>query len=322
MTWREVLKSKPACLIYGHDGFDLDVLLNVRSLYTDLGFKVFFSNTLQPASLLVVIRPPDVHLPVSSYQSVHVYDYVANDFPMLIESLKTHRDVWILSSSELRRDDLRKDCPALEDRIVFQFPPVDVRLWMSSLKPVEYEFVHIGNYKPYYSDNSDQYAGQLLGLVSEGTVAVWGAGWNEPLEAKSSRGSLRVHEVSGIYSSARHGVGMMYPNQRSLALSGRFWHGPLNGCPILSEPNVFCGVIPGVVEWNFDRKTIENAAITSRHDLVQAAASYWSGKYGDLLAHWTLVAHAEQYEVKRRYLLRRMVLTANNTVRRFKQKYA
>ena len=44
-------KSK-TCLIFGMDGFDLCVSINLTLYYASLGFRVFLSRTLFPADVL------------------------------------------------------------------------------------------------------------------------------------------------------------------------------------------------------------------------------------------------------------------------------
>jgi hypothetical protein len=74
----------------------------------------------------------------------------------------------------------------------------------------------------------------------------------------------------------------MYPYQRNLTISGRFWLGPLNGAVILSEPNDLISIIPGVKEFDFQSTSFDihrDFTFQERLDLSKKAKFYWDRHY-------------------------------------------
>lgn len=286
--------------MYGHDGFDVDVLRNLQSLYSGLNFRIAISNTLVPAGLLVIQRPPSTALDLAQYAAVHLYDYVANDLTPLLRSCSSHPGLLIFASSLERRGQLVEKFPELSEKIHISAPPVDTRLWISSKVRDEpkYEIVHIGNHKPYYSDGVDVYASQFLRMLQNGGVHVWGAGWDGLIEADFWHGRSSIGRVSDIYASSRIALGMMYPHQRGVSLSGRFWHAPLNGCQLISEPSIFAGAVPGVVRNDYAQNSAEGffPGTVNRYQLANEAAAYWEDAYASLKA--IVRDHLEKYDVR------------------------
>lgn len=280
MEFKRLDSGKPTCLIYGHDGFDVDVLYNVRSLYRSLEFEVHFGKRIQPANLLVIIRPPNTQLNFSGFDSIHIYDYVGFDFPLLLAEIDCKTDLWIFCASEQRKQSLAEANPGIAHRIVFWLPPVDTSIWMSKIvEPQEYGLIHIGNYKPYYSHGHDEFSVTLTSMIEQGAVDVWGSGWEELGQSRTHHGSLRIRDVSKVYARAGQAVGMMYPHQRNQTLSGRFWHAPLNGCTIISEPSLYSGQIPGVQDWSCLSHIISPRTWTERVRLQESSRAYWDAKY-------------------------------------------
>jgi hypothetical protein len=272
------------CLIYGHDGFDLDVLYNLRALYRDLGFTVSFSNQLRKADLLVVQRCPNAALDVSGYETVHVYDYVGNDISLFLESLVDAIGVSVFSSSSARVDEHLLNTPGLAGMIFDVLPPVSSEIWAVPLADVQYPIVHIGNYKPVYSTGEDAYSRGLMRAVNTRATHVWGAGWTAP--GATLHGKLNVFKVSGTYARAQVALGMMYPFQRETTFSGRFWQAPLNGCLLLSEPSLYSKSFPGVLQTDYSNEDIsgQTAIRHDRQELQVAAKLFWDEKYEDTRA--------------------------------------
>jgi hypothetical protein len=275
------------CIIYGHDGFDVDVLRNLQFLYSSFGYRIAISKQLIPADLLVVQRPPSAPLNFAKYGVVHLYDYVGNDLLSLLLSCGNHPGLLIFASSTARRNELLERFPDLSEKIRVSAPPVCTQLWMAKSlgsKP-KYELVHIGNYKPYYSETWDEYASRFLKLIRCGGVHVWGAGWEDRLDGGYWRGRLGIGKVSEIYSKSLVALGMMYPNQRAVSLSGRFWHAPLNGCHVISEPSVFAGELPGVLSSEYiNAPDPQEFTEASRIRLRQQSAKYWDDAFETLKA--------------------------------------
>lgn len=275
------------CIIYGHDGFDVDVLRNLQSLYSGFQYRIAISKRLIPADLLVIQRPPSAALDLSNYSAVHLYDYVANDLSPLLASCLDHPGLLVFASSSARRDELIQELPELAAKISVSCPPVHGPLWMSKKihEDPKYDVVHIGNYKPYYAGHTDPYASRFLQMIRAGGVHVWGVGWRDSLKPQYWHGRLAIGKVSEIYASSRFALGMMYPHQRTVSLSGRFWHAPLNGCHVISEPGVFAGELPGVVSSDFlNTPEPQNFSETVRLQLREEAANYWAREFRSLEA--------------------------------------
>lgn len=284
--------------MYGHDGFDVDVLRNLQSLYSGLNFKIAISKDLIPADLLVIQRAPCAALDLRQYEAVHLYDYVANDLTELLQSCKEHPALLIFASSTARRGQILEKFPELTDKIHVSAPPVDTHLWVSSnlYRATKYEVVHIGNHKPYYSGGADVYATRFLSLLQNTGVHVWGVGWDSVLKAEYWHGRSSIGKVSNLYGSSRIALGMMYPHQRGVSLSGRFWHAPLNGCQLISEPSIFSGKIPGVISSDYAQNPaavlLQNPV--DRLKLANDAAAFWDDAFASLKA--VARAHLETYE--------------------------
>lgn len=292
-------------LIYGHDGFDLDVLHNLRSFYKGLGCIVGFSRKLMPADILIIQRPPNSALDLERYSAVHIFDYVGSPIPNLLISVRNLSTVTIFAPSNERALELIGLEPALADRIAIAAPPVDPALWMASRPGVPRlaKPVHIGNYKSYYADGSDFYSSRFMRLIDEGIVDVWGGGWPEyETGQRRSRGRLGVFRVSGRYAGRRLALGMMYPNQRSISLSGRFWHAPLNGCALLSEPAAYSQSVPGVYEFDFTLPMLERieSSLPCPEAIQLEAQDYWTNN---------LILLRERVSLALRALTRRRGLT-------------
>lgn len=268
------------CHIVGHAGFDLDVLYNLTSFYRSLRLHVFFSRTPAPADVLAVVRPQPMALPSRNYGFVHVWDYVGDAAERVIGFVRSAgENCIVLTSSEFRRRELVAAAPELDGRVTVLLPPVDVDMWTTRrAMPRRRPIVHIGHFKPYYADarSGDVYAERFLRLLCDEQAHVWGAGWRGA-EARNWHGALNPFRVSRTYATAGVGLGMMYPFQRDRTLSGRFWHAPLNGCALLSEPSVYSRVIPGVVETTYEAADVERvtSGLSDGDDIREKAVHFW-----------------------------------------------
>jgi hypothetical protein len=75
---------------------------------------------------------------------------------------------------------------------------------------------------------------------------------------------------------------MMYPWQRAITFSGRFWHAPLNGCALISEPATWVAALPGVMETDYSEASIEDILRGGPGDpreIREAAHRYWTHEY-------------------------------------------
>jgi hypothetical protein len=175
----------------------------------------------------------------------------------------------------------------LKENVEILLPPVYTKHWVSRKKlKAKYLVTHIGNYKPYYAGQGDPYAREFMKQIDSEFVHVWGRGWpNTPgREIKIKKASL--YSVSAIYKKSLLALGMMYPFQRDLTISGRYWHAPLNGAYVLSEPNFLASSIPGVLETTYENdfdEVISNITIESRNELQKKSKIYWDENYRDSL---------------------------------------
>jgi hypothetical protein len=260
------------CLIYGHDGLDLDVTYNLQSFYRRLGFKVFFSKNLYNADLLVVIRAFDRESNISNhnFKLIHIYDYAGWDYDAFVYTID-HSRTYIFCTSEARKERLTAKLNFPGDRIFIALPPVDIEIWSKKLKHPDYRLVHIGNFKPII--DLDKTRDLFYQAINHFNVQVWGTEW-KGLKKELCHGKAGLFEVSSIYSKSEYAFGLMYPFQREVTFSGRFWHAPLNGCCLFSEPGLFTQKIPGIIETDYsfadigikieeriDRKKVQKKAI-------------------------------------------------------------
>lgn len=283
----EIVKvSNPlSCLILGYDGFDLDVVHNLRSFYSLLGFKVTISRRPIAADILVIHRPPNIPLNLGGYHSVHVFDYVGTPVFNLLPSLPaTGRTVWY-ASTEARAEELATVIVDQPIRIEVLPPPVDVALWSESPTEVEYKYVHIGNAKATYKNGSDAIAASFVRILREKDVHVWGNGWEGIIPRSRLHGVARLRDVSRLYARTEYALGMMYPSQRSRTFSGRFWQAPLNGALLLSESAMWVGRSPGVQPIDYAGGWVprDDRTVGMRTNMRDMARDWWYEQFQSAL---------------------------------------
>lgn len=274
------------CLIFGHIGLDLDVTFNLRSFYRELGFVVIFSDKLYQTDLLVIVRGGDKPLDLKqySYSLVHVYDYGGWDYSQLVCSLD-FKNSYIFSTSLDKRTQIIKDFKFPENQIFIAFPPVDLKLWVEPLEDIKYEKVHIGNYKPI--DGTDNYKEKFNNYIIKNSVNIWGLGWTSMVRKEYYHGKLGLFNVSKIYAKSGLALGLMYPFQREVTFSGRFWHAPINGCSVVSEPGLYTKKIPGIIETDYLPENIDSnlSSLEDRKDIARKAQQYWLDQKCITLSH-------------------------------------
>jgi hypothetical protein len=284
---------KPLALIYGHDGFDPDINLNLRHFYGDLGFRVRTSRQLIDCQLLVITRTPNSDLDLSAYSQVHVYDYVCMNNDEFMKSIQHHPGVRVFSPSQARMNTTLQVSPNLEGKILEMLPPVSTSIWTNKPKfESKFKVVHIGNFKSSLEDVSDKFSSDFLKSLNENSVDVWGERWTGHVPRERIHGRASLLSVPSIYRSATLAIGIMYPYQRNLTISGRLWMAPLNGTRLLSEPNSQIREIPGVVESDFSAESIRNGleiGYQSRIELAIEARKFWDTHYahaGSLISNF------------------------------------
>ena len=261
------------CLIFGLNCLDFDVVLNVEAFYKHLGFKVFFSNKLYEADLLVVVRASTpIDLSPYHFQLIHVFDYEGGEIDAFVSSTD-YQKTYICTSSETHRQRIIHKTGFPANQIFKAFPPVETKIWMEKNKKISYDLVHIGHFKL----NEDTIRTKLVEIIQTLNVDVWGERWEHIAPKKYYHGKLGLFNVSKIYAKSKYALGLMLPHQRNETYSGRFWHAPLNGCYILSEPGLYTKEIPGIIETDHSLSdvSLKISKNTDREALKKEAEQYW-----------------------------------------------
>jgi len=276
------MSYRPTVLVYGHDGLDPDVSVNLLHAYRQAGCRPFLSRRLVPADVVCVERTPCEALDLSAYRVVHVLDYACQANEAFLRALQPHPAVTVFFPSARRRDEQLASAPGLARAARVLLPPVAVPLWRARpRRKRDLALVHVGNFKPYYRDRSDPYATALLDRAQAGDLHLWGQGWEGCAPPAMQHGKAALRDVSGIYADTRVALGMMYPYQRNRTISGRFWHAPLNGALLLSEAGSLDLPIPGVLHVPELPSPAELERLLSRHDadaVARQAQAYWSAQ--------------------------------------------
>ena len=275
-------KSK-TCLIFGMDGFDLCVSINLTLYYASLGFRVFLSRTLFPADVLVLTRyqfpiegcPKDFFKDIPLETPIHIYPYVGIH-PRCFESALQGRPVTVFAPSE----ELRCNDTAGFTQII-SFPPVWVPFWARRSEERVFPIVHIGNLKKRgeFADGWPE-CEALIHALSRADAHCWGShGWENVSEVPNRHGELPIFEVPEVYARTKIALGLMYPYQRqSKTISSRFFQAPLCGAPILSEKDTRTD-IPGVLPCGLDDIELKIQLVKKSHDEIQQEAiTYWEQK--------------------------------------------
>lgn len=277
------MSYRPTVLVYGHDGLDPDVSVNLLQAYRASGYRPFLSRQLVPADAVCVERTPTDAVDLSAYGAVHVLDYACQSNAEFLRGLQHHPEVAVFFPSAKRRDEQLELVPALERAARVLLPPVAVAAWVATPRPKRrLPLVHIGNFKPYYRDRSDPYASHMLALAETGAIHLWGQGWEGYAPAAMQHGKAALRSVGVIYADTQVALGMMYPYQRNRTISGRFWHAPLNGALLLSEAGSLGLPIPGVVETADMPTAGELERLVSRHDsdaVAREAQTFWTSAW-------------------------------------------
>lgn len=270
------------CLIYGHNGLDLDVTFNLVAFYKKIGFTTVFSENLFDADLLVVIRAVDkpVDLSKHKFSVVHVFDYGGWGYDKFVTSINPAIS-FIFTTSETTKKHLINDLNFPSEHVFVALPPVDIAIWSHKVEEVKYQIVHIGNFKPI--TEKDNFKERFNEIIGHSKVHVWGLGWQ--LVEHLYHGKTGVFDVSNIYSHSKYALGLMYPFQREVTFSGRFWHGPLNGCSVFSEAGLYSQKMPGVIETDYSIVDIEKKIKNNvdRIALQREAQIFWINKYNETL---------------------------------------
>lgn len=265
------------CLILGYDGFDLDVAHNVRRLYAALGYRVFSSRVPRGGDLIAVHRPPNTRIDLSTFPIVHVWDYVGTEVTSFVESVQTHEGLtWFASTAE-RSGEIRRKYPTIADRVVVAAPPVAIADWARHPVASRYEAIHVGNYKPSYASGEDQDSVAFLDYLRRYRIPVWGAGWSGIVDPSQAMGPATLRDVSDLYAQSTIALGMMYPYQRAVTFSGRFWQAPLSGAELHSERTTWGSTSPGVEQIDYSTAGAPGErSLVERQALRALALDWWA----------------------------------------------
>lgn len=225
------------CSILSFDYQDFDVYLNTRLFYRLAGYRVDELFSYPSLDLLVILRgiPPCV---TPEFRGVlHVYDYVRElsiDYSLFFPNASEIIHISLSSPSHLRSS----------DRFVYGYLPVLPAIWTRSRpsRTVDSTPVHIANYKPM---NEDSYQKQLIQLIQNRCINVYGAMWDR---ANISAKQLSYLSANSLLSKSSICFGLMYPYQRGKSLSGRMWQAPIQGCLVISEAHTNIFGCPGIIE--------------------------------------------------------------------------
>ena len=308
------------CLIYGQNGLDLEIAFNLRSFYKALGFKTFFSEKLYDADLLVVVRAVDktIDTQTLNFSLVHVYDYGGWDYDAFVRTID-QKITYIFCTSSIKKNRLIEILHFPANQVFVALPPIDIKLWCKKIKELKYNTVHIGNFKPITEDDSIK--DRFNQTLSYFKTHIWGLGWQ--LDKYQSHGKTSYFTVSSIYSQSKFALGLMYPFQREVTFSSRFWLAPLNGCLLFSEPGLFTSKIPGVIETDYSQEDIEEKFNIKydRYILQNEAKKFWLQQNEEtlFLVKQTLL-HFISNDFSFRKLLNFIFVSSINLFREFYQK--
>lgn len=231
------MKPGLTCSILSFDYQDFDVYLNTRLFYRLAGFRVQTSLSYSSLDLLVILRGIPPH-PAPEFSGVlHVFDYVRElsvDYSLYFPNASEIIYISLSSPAHLRPS----------DRYVYGYVPVFPAIWLHPRASITIDSppVHIANYKPM---NDDPYQKQLITLIQNRCVNVFGAKW-ERTNIKAM--PLSYLSANSLLSKSSICFGLMYPYQRGKSLSGRMWQAPIQGCLVISEAATNIFDCPGIIE--------------------------------------------------------------------------
>lgn len=289
------------CWVMSYDYVDLDVFLNIQVFYRSAGYQIHLNRTPAPGDLLVLLRGDPGESLTGHRGDVHVYDYVKEDGINWAERLPAASRILVVSLTP----------PAHPDGVMWLrgYLPVVPEIWQQPLpRKRRSRPLHIANWKPL---RDDPYQGQIMELVRNGFLEVYGGKWDR-LGVETH--GLSYLEANRRLAGARCCYGLMYGYQRGTTISGRMWQAPLNGCVVFSEAGTRLAGIPGVVTVerfepaNLDRLT----EVGSAESLTREAATYWTQSTRSLAEGLGLALTAKpstlaligcQWQLQRQHLL-------------------
>ncbi len=268
--------SKRSCVIVGLDGFDPDVLANLVVFYGACGFDIRISAEPGDCDLLVLQRGRyESQIFEARARSCHIYDYAgmgSSDFHLAFPNVG---ECVVIAPGPRVSGKM-----ASPQNVVRSFHPVIAELWRvggKSLPQRPYEFVHIGHRKAAPPD--DAWLMRMNEVARGGSCHFWGKGWRDIAGAGSRmiHGCLSLHGSQRIYRQSRIAIGVMYPFQRGITISGRMWQAPLNGCALFSEAMIPDCSLPGVAVCRDYEEVLHNPpAMQIGARMVDDASEFWT----------------------------------------------
>jgi len=260
------MKHKLRCNILSFDYLDFDVFLNIRIFYSLAGYRISSHHSYHSSSLLVVLRGTPNRIYSEFTGILHVYDYVR-------EFKVNYRD-FFPNASFIYRISLEELCHDNSfDKLVYGYIPVIPSLWLH-FHPTHQKNqhpIHISNYKPIATDHFQQ---QLVALIQQKSVSVYGAKWDR-INIQAS--PLSYFSANILLAKSLVCFGLMYPYQRGSSLSGRMWQAPIQGCQVISEAGTNIYHCPGVLEvddFNLGLTFVNEDPV----NLSNQAVHFWTGK--------------------------------------------
>ncbi|GAT31756.1 hypothetical protein TSACC_2150 [Terrimicrobium sacchariphilum] len=240
-----------------------------------LGFQVTWSKTVEPCSLLVVMRGErfsqnDIGCLPEGTPAV-VFGYVGKSCEEILHSLRDRagKILFLPTSQKL----VPQDIAGINVHVAP--PPVYPELWKKELKAGKYPYTYLGNRKNL---GDDPWQKRLEGWIKGGDVEVWGRWWNGHCPVVKQHGPVTIFTVPEIYRSTIYSLGLMYPFQRDTGMfSGRYWLAPLCGAHVLVECENYCEA-PGIVLYQGDVLPDALDDLDARRALQGEAVSFWRQK--------------------------------------------
>lgn len=246
--------------LYSSDGFDLDVLENQIELYNELNCKVIWVNKIVKCDLLVILRCGKNLLNINFNQPTLFIDYSGQDVLNAFSNLKLENKACITSQKNKSHI----------NNVFFGHPYISLKLFSRSIQKIEFNLIHIGNYKPNRLIKKLNML--FIDYINENKVTVYGKNWPIDLFTKGEfKGPLNPEFVSELYSKSVVACGIKHEFQIGRAISGRYWHAPINGCALYVEDEYLVSEIPGIYLYGSE-------LLESRETLQERAINYWSNQ--------------------------------------------
>ena len=269
------------CFLYSQDGFDLDVLLNQIDLMKSLKLSFLFGDQIQKSNLLIILRIENYDKFKKEFDSSKVKSALILDY----SGQETLKVVSLFKEINIPYYGITSDRLKVQPKILFGHPFISIDRWIfDSTKTFSKspKILHIGNYKGIQSkDNIVNILTNKI-LNSSEEFLLYGSNWPNSIDRSCYKGPISVQNVSKEYSRHNLSIGVKHPFQRGKAISGRYWHAPLNGCQLIVEDKYLSKEIPGIIYFDFNklnttkfRQVIDKVNFINSSDVKREAKKFW-----------------------------------------------